>query len=293
VIDGERSESLALAGDLRDLRVLGPDGESLEIEVETSGDGSTHVWVRIPRLDGSAPALWIVGGNPDATPAEQVEGVWDSSYRGVWHFDEPPEGIHQDSTVFLHTAYGGPDLGEADEGPLGSTIDLAGDQTGFEVEGDATTAFTTAVTVEAVVRSTSVLRTDRYAIYAPSVRLAIERDSEAKPALMLASEESGGGSYSSIVGGTAIGPEWHYLAGTFGPDRMGRIYVDGVLEEELDLAFAELYPSVAALYLGTYFLGQIDELRLSNVVRSADYVTVQHHVVRGTLVTVGDVEDCP
>jgi len=293
VIDGEQAQSLALAGDLRDLRVLGPDGESLEMQLEASGDGRSHVWVRIPRIDSDARAIWIVGGNPDATPAAEVEGVWDAFYRGVWHLDEPPEGIHEDSTPFLHHAYSGPDLGENDDGPLGSTIDLDGGQTGFEVEGDPTTAFTTAVTVEAVVRSKSQLLTDRYAIYAPSVRLSIERESLGKPELLLASLESGGGTYSSTAGVTSIGSTWHYVVGTFGPDRAARVYVDGVLETKLDQEFGELYPSQAAFYLGTYFAGQIDELRLSNVVRSADYVAVQDHVVRGTLVTVGDVEDCP
>ena len=75
-----------------------------------------------------------------------------------------------------------------DDGPLGSTVDLAGTQVGLEIEGDPTTAFETAITVEAVIR--------------------------ADPA-----------------GPDAVGSDWHYLVGTFGPDRMARLYVAGLIDE--------------------------------------------------------------
>jgi hypothetical protein len=99
--------------------------------------------------------------------------------------------------------------------------------------------------------------------------------------------------YTSTIGPEEVGTDWHYLVGTFGPDQMARLYVDGRLAAEEDQGFDELYPSQAVLYLGSFVDGQIDEVRVSNVARSPDYVTLQYQVVRGRLVTVGDPEPCP
>ena len=287
---------LDLVEDLSDLRVQDADGQPLALELEESDDDLERVWVRIPMIDASPSGIWIFGGNLEATPEEGGNGVWDGFYRGVWHLDEGPEGVYEDATPFLHHAYGPYDVGPKDDGPLGSTVDLAGDQTGLQVEGDQTTAFESAITVEAVIRADLVTTpgNDRFAIYAPSVRLAVERAAEGfEPTLLLASRAGGGTEYTSTPGPDNVGDAWHYLVGTFGPDQMARLYVDGVLAAEEDQGFDELYPSQAVLYLGTFVDGQIDEVRLSNVVRSPDYVTLQDQVVRGSLVTVGDPEACP
>ena len=287
---------LDLAEDLSDLRVRDAAGQPLELELEASDDDLERVWVRIPVIDAGPIAIWIFGGNPQATPQEVGDGVWDGFYRGVWHLDETPEGVYEDATPFLHHAYGPYDVGPNDDGPLGSTVDLAGDQTGLEVTGDATTAFESAITVEAVVRSDLVTtpNDDRFPIYAPAVRLAIEQAGEGfEPTLLLASKAGGGAEYTGAAGPDEVGGNWHYLVGTFGSDRMARLYVDGVLAAEVDQGFDELYPSQAVLYLGTFVDGQIDELRVSNVARSPDYVALQEQVVRGGLVTVGDPEACP
>lgn len=286
---------LDLAADLSDLRVQDGEGKALELELEASDDDLERVWVRIPLVDAGPTGFWIFGGNPQATPAEVGDGVWDGFYRGVWHLDEPPEGISEDATQFLHHAYGPFDQDLNDDGPLGSTVDLDGNQFGLEVEGDGTTAFESAITVEAVVRSNPIASpsTFRYPVYAPAVRLAVEQADGFEPALLLASRAGGGADYTNTIGPDAVGSDWHYLVGTFGADQMARLYVDGVLDAEEDQGFDQLYPSQAALYLGTFVDGQIDELRVSNVARSPDYVTLEDQVVRGTLVTVGDPEACP
>lgn len=287
---------LDLAEDLSDLRARDSEGQPLELELEASDDDLERVWVRIHAIDAAPMRIWIFGGNARAIPDEIVDGVWDGFYRGVWHLDEGPDGVYEDATPFLHHAYGPYDVGPNDSGPLGSTVDLAGDQTGLEVEGDQTTAFESAITVEAVVRSDLVTTPDddRFPIYAPAARLAIEQASEGfEPTLLLASRGGGGSEYTSTIGPDEVGSDWHYLVGTFGPDQMARLYVDGSLVSEQDQGFDELYPSQAVFYLGSFVDGQIDELRVSNVARSPDYVTLQDQVVRGSLVTVGDPEACP
>ena len=80
-----------------------------EIEKYDPITGELIAWVRIPSLNTNVAAsdtvIYIYYGNSDvASSTQNVSAVWDSNYVGVWHLDESPVngGSHFDSTSNAH-----------------------------------------------------------------------------------------------------------------------------------------------------------------------------------------------
>ncbi|CAB1056318.1 hypothetical protein D1BOALGB6SA_1054, partial [Olavius sp. associated proteobacterium Delta 1] len=79
----------------------------LDHEVE-SYDGTTGTlvaWVRIPSLKATQDTVFYLayGNSSISSSQEDVPGVWDANYKGVWHLeedvtDEQTSGTHDDST---------------------------------------------------------------------------------------------------------------------------------------------------------------------------------------------------
>ncbi|MDH5639976.1 MAG: DUF2341 domain-containing protein, partial [Nitrospira sp.] len=76
-----------------------------EIERYVSASGTLVAWVRIPTLStGTDKTIYIYYGNAGAANQQNVTGVWDAGYQGVWHLNENTAdeanitNIHQDST---------------------------------------------------------------------------------------------------------------------------------------------------------------------------------------------------
>ncbi|VAW30003.1 hypothetical protein MNBD_BACTEROID07-325 [hydrothermal vent metagenome] len=70
----------------------------------TPGSEELVAWVKIPQLSTSTDTvIYMYYGNPNAFAQENPQGVWDSSYRGVWHLKEEAPGtgsiaLYKDST---------------------------------------------------------------------------------------------------------------------------------------------------------------------------------------------------
>lgn len=82
------------------------------------------------------------------------------------------------------------------------------------------------------------------------------------------------GEYGNVSTNNVIPNQWHYIAVTKSNNLNGKIYIDGVLVrdsimENVSYNYTQLYLAVSNCggYAG-YFKGYIDELRVSNVVRS-------------------------
>ncbi|UCE38691.1 MAG: DUF2341 domain-containing protein, partial [Thermoplasmata archaeon] len=111
-----------------DIAFWGSDGSPLDHEIEnyTSGSGKLVAWVRIPSLSSSSDTtFYMYYGNSDITsPTENPTGVWDSNYVGVWHLNETGTGTRYDSTSYSND--GTPSGYDGDETTTGK-IDLADD----------------------------------------------------------------------------------------------------------------------------------------------------------------------
>ena len=66
-----------------------------EIEKYDGVQGEIVAWVRIPLLTWDANVdIYINCGNPGiVTSQENITGVWDSNFKGVWHLSETPQMV--------------------------------------------------------------------------------------------------------------------------------------------------------------------------------------------------------
>ncbi len=86
-----------------------------EIELFNSTTGELVAWVNVTSLSSSVDTkIWMYYGNSTCDSQEDVAGVWDSNYVGVWHLnetvtDEQATGTHYDSTSNNNGAQNGND----------------------------------------------------------------------------------------------------------------------------------------------------------------------------------------
>jgi archaellum component FlaF (FlaF/FlaG flagellin family) len=91
---------------------------------------------------------------------------------------------------------------------------------------------------------------------------------------------SGGSSLTGYIGNTfvttTIDTNWHYIAMTFNGINM-KLYKDGAQTNSypvlMEIAYPSTIPNVTA---GGYLTGWLDELRISNIIRSADWINTTY-----------------
>jgi len=75
-----------------------------EIEYYDSTSGELIAWVNITSLSSTEDTIiYIYYGNPSCSNQENIEGVWNSNYVGVWHCNnevDNDEGDIKDSTMY-------------------------------------------------------------------------------------------------------------------------------------------------------------------------------------------------
>jgi MSHA biogenesis protein MshQ len=74
-------------------------GFELDFEIETyTAAASADVWVEIDNLPAAGTTIAVYYGNASATSGENASGTWVSSHKGVWHLSENTSATNQDST---------------------------------------------------------------------------------------------------------------------------------------------------------------------------------------------------
>lgn len=115
---------------------------SHEIEYFDGGTGQLVAWVKIPNLSGSSDTQFYMHyGNPTCSSQQDATNVWDSNYKGVWHLgdgDNTAPNFYQDSTPnnndgTLIDANGNT---AQDDGQVGKAMDFFGDADRLNVGSD-------------------------------------------------------------------------------------------------------------------------------------------------------------
>lgn len=107
------------------------------------------------------------------------------------------------------------------------------------------------------------------------------------------------GGFASAVGSTDLDDDtWRKVAGTYDKDAGGtdelKVYQNGVQDGTGNYSTAIGYNSSTRAYVGALngtptnpFNGEVDELRISNVARSADWLLATHNIESGSTVSLG------
>ncbi len=265
-------QAQATGGDVR----FAAEGKALSYQIENwdAVDGTASIWVRIPVIKGNArQELKMFWGKTDAVSESNGKAVFNESngYLSVWHMDDPVKD----------------EVGTVESKDTGTTpaAGMIGKSRRF-------------------VQGKGISCGDKIATYptgsAPHTSEAWFR-AERPNALVLGwGNEAGQGkvilhyfspphmkvecyfSGADVKGGSSLTPaEWVQVVHTY-KNGDSRVYVNGVLDGVSTNPGAPLnIKSPARMYIGGWydnyqFVGDIDEVRLSKVTRSADWVKLQY-----------------
>ena len=255
-------------GDLRFANAAGTALFNHEIEEWDTGGEST-VWVQLPALPPGGTEIWAYWGNPDETalPTYATDGsTWTEGFAGVYHLSSNPndstpnanDGVHNGDPVATTTSV------------IGKAYDLDGNDR-VRAPDDASLDLTEALTLSGWFRAASWNQWSAIISKGSDNNYEIEQSDNGGTFRMRLNNETGA---APTVGGMQLNT-WTYMVGTY--DRQNaRIYVNGVQRDSRALTVA-LNPNGNDLSLGDrsnndYFTGQLDEMRVSNVARSADWI---------------------
>ena len=254
-----------------DFRFIAADDKTpLKFHIERF-DAQTQialVWVRVPRLTGGAATdkIFLYYGNKTAVSAADAPGTYDTNQALVYHFGAA-KGTPQDSTAYKSE----PTTFDAEVNQaslIGAGAKFAGAQTiVVPANGAIHLAAGKGFTVSAWVKFES-----------PESNAYIAQLADQGKELVLG--VNGAQAFARYNGvtvtqnGQLTPSEWHHLALTIGDGHLSLV-VDGADGGRAD---AQSQDIGGALTIGgssakaNYFTGEIDELEVSNVARSADWL---------------------
>ena len=295
-----------------DLRFADENGNILDSEVEVwNTDGVSLVWVNMPSLSSGTAIKAYYGWSaaPDVNPLN----VWTNGFVGVWHLDESENPLHasvsgaSDFTTFPGSAKA-PDTTSgilwAQAGAVGNAVSFKrnGDYTNSCVRAAYRDAYNgmSALTVEAwTYRDSTVLKggyvldmaqrpgsDQAYCMYDKSNSRVVEFDFW----------NTDGTKTTLKTSGNVSADTWVYQAATFDSESEAAnnaiLYVNGSVSASAaggDNPIKAI-PSSGNLHLGNAhnytgynlpFPGMIDEVRISNVARSPEWLRTTYDMIKG------------
>jgi hypothetical protein len=284
-----------------DLRFADANGNLLPSEVDTwNTNGVSLIWVKVPSLTSSTKISAYYGWK-DAPPVDPT-AVWDSNYVGIWHLGESALPLMESSGRsygFDTSSNGQETLGAT--GVAGGCVDFSTGATAISnrltAAGSAAQSGFDDFTVELWSKQASTTDYTPYFLTKVDSRQYAylfhqQRGSSPYDVFRISTN----GTDSASISGSAMVPEmdeWNYHAiARDTTDKKVYCFMNGSPAPEGGVALqsgydATMWQSTSLLYLGNAqttanrygFPGKIDELRISNVARSAAWVQATHDTV--------------
>ena len=255
-----------------------------QIEYYNGTNGDLIAWVRIPTLSSSSNTIIkVLYGNPLIATDPSVTSVWDSHYKGVWHLD--------DNNLFDFTSFNKPGSPFNTPGyPAGQVYNALGLNGGNQyvvVNNDPNINFTGNLTVSAWIfmsaggldqkitgNQDGIAGGYKFGIYTNNKVEFEIRNTSNIPYLN-----------RGVPGGTTLIPgQWYYVAG-ISSDVLDSIktFVSGVPERPfkktgtLGTSSNNLTIAKEPWQANYFFNGRIDELRISDEVRSNGWLRTEYN----------------
>jgi hypothetical protein len=283
----------------QDIRFVDDDDATvLDHEIELWDEsGTSYVWVRVPRINAlsSADFIYMYYDNVNAADGQNPTGVWDVNYRGVWHLKEAGSP-YAESTA-------NPNDGTSTSAPtrttgrIGYGQDFDGASNFINVGNDGSLNLIGALTLEAWVQlqvprapnwgADIVGKEDQYRLYHDfdaDYRMTLTVDTPTRP-------------YPSD---DPLPPNtWLYVVGVYDGTNNAMIYVNGSWAATVPNTGTPITPVATSVEIGRSlsgtieFDGLIDEVRISSLDRSADWIAAQHLSMTDTFATFAAPEAGP
>jgi hypothetical protein len=321
------SSALANGNDILFTSADGTTKLDHEIENFTVSNGRLIAWVRVPSLPSATNTdLYMYFNNSGAANQQNVPGVWDTNFKGVWHLKEDPSGTApqmRDSTSNANHGTSGGAMTTSDQVAAKINGGLDFDGINDNVSTNYVQTGVTAYTIEAWINtSTSSMQTvivhDRGSFLnngaGRSLTLSIGGTYPGGPgaagdvAYGVDSDNIYIGLYSTM---TVNNNNWHHLVGVWtAPSGTAidpaqfRIYIDGNVAATTAVTVGSATSPLTGLNgtqiarhqpWGTHLPGILDEVRISNSRRSANWIITEYNNQNSpsTFYTVGARETLP
>ncbi len=278
-----------------DLRFASAGGAALSYEIEKWDPvaSTAAVWVKVPQIDlgSSAGFISMYTGNAAAADAQNAADVWSNGYVGVWHLgaslnDSTALGNHgtASGTVTLAPGMAGDarmfNLGSVSSPALSNgSLDMADNLTiSYWMQGAAADQPGTYTRV--VAKNADGVPGWEYQRNNTGVNQDVRIDTSG------ANNQTRGNAPGAFDG------NWHFVGTTLGSGAV-RGYLDGNAPINNSYSagggFGNSLPLVigARTAGGTSFRGLIDEVRISNVVRSPDWMNAEYRSQSGQMTVLG------
>ncbi len=259
-----------------------------EIESYNSSTGATIAWVRIPILSAiTDTTIYIYFGNSGASDQQNKTAVWDSGFQGVWHLPDGTTLGLTDSTAY---GYNGTNFGAtAVAGKIGGASAFAGPGPDQYINVGTITGLSgvTTATLSGWVYRSNTGHAVQFGQSMTDYHFNLVWFTDGSVYIQ---PENGGASFPSFTPPDSTG--WHYVVFIFDGSQTGlarvRGYWDGVLQTVVQ-GFSPLPPASLAsggnqsnFLIGAgignpYTTGNIDEVRVSNNIRSEDWIKTEYN----------------
>ena len=259
-----------------------------EIESYDSATGTLVAWVRIPNLSSSADkVIYLNYGNPASPDQSNPPGVWDSTFAGVWHLNEDPSGTAPQSVDSTSNDNHGSsnNMTSADlvTGKMTGALDFDGTDDWVQVPHSSSVNLTgTGMTLSGWVSSNG---------QTADVGILLKSTSSYQIHLGIESGETGNfrvntpsGPYTRLDTTSTVPTNgtWTYLSGTY-DGATARIYFNAS-EQATDARTGNIDATTEPVVIGRraigddrFLNGAIDEVRMSNVARSAGWIQTEYN----------------
>lgn len=291
-----------------DILFTAADGTTIldhEIEKFDQSTGKLQAWVEIPTLDGdNDTAFYMYWGNVSASNQQDITGTWDSNTVQVFHFAET-SGQHLDSTTNNN------DSSSVTVTQQGANIGIVGGANEYDNTNDvvdftagSSMNLTSTFTLEAWVKPDTIISGANYdnvymkggTLNRVNYLIGLTDSNEVEVGF-----SNSAGTYNVATSSTnAITVnQWHHVVMTFDTTLDDiLLYVNGVEVASNLSATATPDTSEADSTIGDDvfsepFDGVIDETRVSNVVRSPDWITTEYNNITSpnTFYSQGAIEN--
>ncbi len=267
-----------------DIRFTSADGQPLVYQVEEwdAANGTASIWVRIPRITGnSRQEIKLHWGNPNAVSESSGAAVFNASNgnASVLHMNEPV-------TDEVGSIVPKDERTTATRGMIGAARHLAGGQGIFGGED-----------IKAYPSGVGPMSTEAWFRADKANGNVLAWGKEQRPGKVMMQFESPPSLaircyFADVEAATPLAlDQWYHVVHTY-QEKDSRVYVngrlDGVSDPLLDI------PPTSSLWIGGWygnydFHGDVDEVRISNVVRTPDWIRLQYENQKTLQTAVGHV----
>jgi hypothetical protein len=287
----------------QDIRLVDADSTTvLAHEIEDWNElGTSYVWVKVPQVDGSSDTdhIWLYFNNPSAADGQNVSAVWSNGYAGVWH-------LHDDFLDSTGNANNGTNSGSTDVSAQvadGQSFDAVDNYIEVGSGASIDNIFAGGGTVTAWINPTGWGENNYGRIFDKATGVFgddgwnFELYGGGPSALAFEHGFSVANGAWQVANGISLS-SWQHVAVTYNNSSTTNdpaFYIDGQPQTETesrgpvgsadsDAASIARIGNIGNDTTRT-FDGILDEVRVSDVIRSADWIAAQHLSMTDTFIT--------